>query len=266
MVRNHVAIATELVIAIVGHNLIAGLMPIVVFSVPFTDIADHAIDHRIFRDEANGGIDQHLEVALNKGLRLHSGNYLRAIDRLAIVANRCCTAGQIGGQLWITRSDHRPAIDEDLRADLLGNHLSIQRNRATCWCRDATFEAQKSGVFGRITQATPPQNRAALNNIVEPGLTDLCWGKVKSIAIIWERTQEGECTRDVIIGDDQWCFALFVDVIPDLAKLLHDPLVAPTLEWPAKIDTDNLAEYPSIDALDIIIREGHNSFLSVCSC
>ncbi len=62
-----------------------------------------------------------LDVALDEGLSLHRREHLRAVDRFAVVADAGGAASDIGRELGIARRDHRPAVDEDLRANLLGH-------------------------------------------------------------------------------------------------------------------------------------------------
>ena len=76
------------------------------------------------------GVDQLLDVGLDEGLRLHRGEHLGAVDRFAVVRDAAGAAGQVGGQLGVAGRDHGPAVDEDLRADLLGDDLAVQGDRA----------------------------------------------------------------------------------------------------------------------------------------
>ena len=78
----------------------------------------------------------------------------------------------------LARRDHRPAVDEDLRADLLGDRLAVDRDRAGGGRGDAALQVQPGGVLGRVAVAAPPQDRALLDDVVEPGLADLLGAEV----------------------------------------------------------------------------------------
>ena len=71
-----------------------------------------------------------LDVVLDKGLRLHGGEHLGAVDGFAVVADAAGAAGQVGGQLGVAGRDHGPAVDEDLGADLFGHDLAVEGDRA----------------------------------------------------------------------------------------------------------------------------------------
>src|SRR5690606_37616014 len=70
---------------------------------------------------------------------------------------------------------------------------------------------------------------------------------------------EGEGAGDIVVGDDQRHLAPLVDVVADLAKLGHDPLVAPALEGPAQVDADDLAQHARVHTLGVVIRERHSA-------
>ena len=125
------------------------------------------------RDQGDGGVEQLVDVGLDEGRRLHRGDHLRAVDRLAVVADAGGPAGEVGGQLRIAGGDHRPAVDEDLGADLLGDDLAVEGDRAAVRRGDAVLQAQVGGVLGRVAEAAPPEDRAPLDHVVEPGLADL---------------------------------------------------------------------------------------------
>ena len=65
------------------------------------------------------------------------------------------------------------------------------------------LEVQPGSVLGRIAIAAPPQNRAVLDEVVEPGLADVLGGQIRRDAIVLKRTDEGEGAGDVVVGDDQ---------------------------------------------------------------
>ena len=119
---------------------------------------------------------------------------------------------------------------------------------------DPMLEVQPGGVFGRIAVAAPPQDRALLDDVVEPGLADLLGREVCRGAVVLERAHESEGAGDVVVGDDQRLVQPVVHVIFDRPELLHDLLVGPALERPAEIDAHQLAEHAGIDALEIIVQ------------
>ncbi len=74
--------------------------------------------------------------------------------------------------------------------------------------------------------------------------------------MILERANEGECARDVVVGDDQRTVEPVVNIIFDRPKLLDDPGVGPVLERPAEIDADQFAENRRIGAFRIVRGQG----------
>src|SRR5438067_924088 len=73
----------------------------------------------------------------------------------------------------IARRDHPPAVNKNLRADLLRHHLAVGRYRAALWRRNAVLQADIGRVLRRVAQPAPPQYRLLLNQIVQPCLADL---------------------------------------------------------------------------------------------
>ena len=131
MVRHHVAVAAVLVVAVVGRDVLAGLAPVVLGGVPLADVVDQAVDDRVLGDEATRRSSmQPVDVGLDEGLRLHRRHDLGAVDGFAIVADAGGAAGEVGGQFGVAGSDHRPAVDKDLGADLFGDDLAVQGDRA----------------------------------------------------------------------------------------------------------------------------------------
>jgi hypothetical protein len=81
--------------------------------------------------------------------------------------------------------------------------------------------------------------------------------------VVQERAEEEEGSRDVVIGDDQRNAQLLVHVIPHLAKAPHDAFVAPALERPPQIDSDDLAEHSGVDTFRVVVRKHrHRSILA----
>ena len=77
----------------------------------------------------------------------------------------------------------------------------------------------------------------------------ICAGRqIGRIALVLQRAQEGEGAGDVVIGHHQRHVEPLVDIVIDLAAVLHDLLVGPAFDRAAEIDADELAEHPGIDA------------------
>jgi len=157
------------------------------------------------------------------------------------MADRSGAASQVGGALRIARGNHRPPVNEYLRPDLLGDDWPIQRDRAAARGRDAVLKAQVSSMFGRIAQPSPPQDRLALDQVVQPGLANLLGGEREGVAVVRQRAQEGEGAGDVVVGDDEGDSALLMDVAVDLSQLLDNHFVAPAFEGTAQVHADDLA-------------------------
>ena len=119
-------------------------------------------------------------------------------------------------------------------------------------------------MFGRIAVAAPPENRALLDDIVEPGLTDLLGGKVRPRAVVLERADEGERSRDVVVGHDQRAIEALMHVIFDRPELSDDALIGPVLERPAEVDADQLAEHGGVGALEWSEQFSHRVTLLRC--
>ncbi len=200
-----------------------------------------------------------LHVVLDKGLCLHCRKQLRGMNRLAIMADKRGLFGEIGRLLRVARAHHRPAVDEDLRPDLLGHGLAVQRDGAAAWRGNAGLQAQVGRVLGRAADAAPPEDRTFLDDVVQPGLSDLLGGQLARITIVGERARKGEGACDVVVGDDELMVAqrhvaAVVDVVVDRPEFPEGAFVGPTLEGAAEIDADQLAEDAGIDAFGIVMR------------
>jgi hypothetical protein len=237
--------------------------PIVwVHGMPLADVIDQAADDRIGGDEAERGVDQRADARLDEGLRFHGRDDLGAVDGHSVVADAGGAACQVGRPLGVARADHGPAVDEDLGADLLGHLRAVELEGAAARRRDAVLQAQVGGMLGGVAQAAPPEDGAALDDVVEPGLADLGGGERRAVAVVGQGAQEGEGAGDVVVGDDQGAgldlrIAPLVHVVGDLAQLGHDTLVRPALEGAAQVDADDLAEHAGVDTLGIVGRKCH---------
>jgi hypothetical protein len=181
---------------------------------------------------------------------------------LPVVADARRAASELGGELRIAGARHRPAVDEDLRSDLLGQHLAAVRRRPGLGRPHPVLQAQERGVLHRYADAAPPVGRPLLDDVVQPRLPDLRRRQVTPVTVIRQRAQEREGPGDVVVRDDERVLALrrldrrvAGDVAPDLAEPVLDLPVRPLLERPAEVDADDLAQHAGVDALGVIRRE-----------
>ena len=122
------------------------------------------------------------------------------MDGFAVVTDTACLLREVGCLLGIAGAHHRPAIDEDLRPDLLGHGFAIELDRAALRRRDAGLEPQVGGMFGRIAQTAPPQDRAILDDVVQPGVSDLLRRDPGGEAAIGERARKRKGAGDIVVG------------------------------------------------------------------
>ena len=173
VVGDHVAVAAVLVVAVaLGEPFPVGA-PVAVPGVPAAQVGDHSGDDGPGRNVAERAVEQPVRVPLDERHRLHRGQHPCAVDRLAVVAHPRGGGGQADGEVGIAGSDHRPAVDEDLRADLLGHHLAVQLHRSASGRLDAALETKVSRVLGGVAEAAPPEHRPLPDQVVEPALADL---------------------------------------------------------------------------------------------
>ena len=93
VVGHHVAVATVLVIAVVGLDLAEGGPPVVaVGGVPAADVRDHPRQHAVGGDLGDAHVDQLVGIRLQEGRCFHRSQHLGAVDGLAVV-------GDAGGAL-----------------------------------------------------------------------------------------------------------------------------------------------------------------------
>ena len=121
-----------------------------------------------------------IDVARYEGLRLHRRPQLGGVDRRAVVADPGRLLGEPRGEGRVAGRDDRPAVDEDLRADLFGHGLAVDADRAAGRRLDPALQIEPGRVLGGIAVAAPPQDRAVLDDVVEPGLADLARRKCRA--------------------------------------------------------------------------------------
>src|ERR1700738_5725658 len=110
---------------------------------------------------------------------------------------------QVGGLLGISRTDHRPSIDEDLGANLLGYGLAVQFDRTAQRRGYAGLQAQIGGMFGGVSDPAPPQDRAVLHDVIEPGVADLLGSQMPWKAVIGQRPRERKGAGNDVVGHDE---------------------------------------------------------------
>ena len=166
VIGHHVAVAAINVVAITLCQQLAPFAPVRLLGMPFADVVDHGVDDRVLGDDRLTRVDELVDVGFDEGLRFHGRQALRAIDRLAAVADAARPACQVRRQLRIARRHHGPAVDEDLRADLLGDYLAIQADRAALGRLITLLQPQISGVLGGIAHAAPPEHGLLFDQVV----------------------------------------------------------------------------------------------------
>ena len=117
----------------------------------------------------------------------------------------------------------------------------------------------------RVSHSSPPQDCAFLNDVVQPALSDLRRSDVTTVAIVGQGAQKGECSGDVVVGDDQRYIQMLVDIVVDLAKLFVKHFIGPPFEGPAQIDANQFAQYAGIDSFCVVDRNGHIASPVSCS-
>src|SRR5262249_48345802 len=152
----------------------------------------------------------------------------------------------------------RPAIDENLSADLLRDHLPIHFDRSAVRRGNPALQIEPRRVLGGVAVAAPPQDCAALDEIVEPCFPDLARRDLSAGPVILERPDEGEGPGDIVVSDDEWAVQPLVNIVLDRTELAHDPLVRPPLERSAKVYANELAEHGGVSALAIVGRKSRH--------
>src|SRR5271157_3301564 len=186
MIGNDVAIAGVLVVAVMGLDLPPRVAPIGKLASPTPNVRDELSDRAVDGDLPEANVDQVIDVARNEGFRLHRRPQFGGVDGRAVMADPGRLLGEPGGQGRIAGSDDRPAVDENLGADLFRHRLAVERHRAARRRLDPALKIEPCRMFGGIAIAAPPKNRALLDDVVEPGLADLARGKVWPRAVVLE--------------------------------------------------------------------------------
>ena len=259
VVRDHVHVAAVTVVAVTLVNAGAGLPPVAVGGAPVAHVVDDVGDQRLARDEPERGVEQMVGAGIDEGLGLHRGHHGCRVERLAVVADRAGPPRQGRGHRGIARHHHPPAVDKDLRADLLGDERRVEFGGPAERRRDAGRQSQIRGVLCRVAEPAPPEDRAAVDEVVQPGLAELLGRDAQREAVIAQPAEEGEGAGDVVIGHDQRDSHAFGHVVVDQSIDGGQRLVVPTdLDRAPQVDADDLAEHAGIHTLGVGVVEGEH--------
>ena len=135
---------------------------------------------------------------------------------------------------------HSPAIDKDLRTNLLGNDLAVQLHRPTHRRVYTASKPQVRRMFCGLTKPTPPQNTAPLNQIIKPAFANLFWSDFRVVCVIFKSANEREGTGNIVVGNNKWHIKFVVHIVFNVAKLALNMLIGPSFERPTQIDTNDL--------------------------
>ena len=261
MVRYDVTVARIPVISIGMPAIFAARVPpIRMFQVPLADVRDEFRNPAITRNHRQTRIDQMIDVGGDECLRFHRGPEHGCMDGVPVVADTGGFAGKSCGKSRLARCDHRPRIDEDLRSDLFGDRCPVGFDRTAERCNDASIEIEPGRVFGRNAVPSPPEDGPFLDDVILPGPADGCRCEVIRPLAILECSDEGERTRDVVVGHDKRVTEAVMNKVCDLTEFAQDPFIGPPFERAPEVDPDQLAEDAGVDAFDVVLRESHGPF------
>src|SRR5579863_1261077 len=122
------AIAGIFVVTIAVFDFLARIAPVGMLPAPSPQIVDQGDDGAILGYLREPDLEEMIDVARDEGFRLHGRPKFRRIDSGAVMAHPRSLFGQPRRERRVARRDHRPAVDENLRADLLGDGPAIGRD------------------------------------------------------------------------------------------------------------------------------------------
>ena len=195
------------------------------------------------------------DVAGDEGLRLHRRPQFGGVDGGAVMTHSSRLLGEPRRKRGIAGSHDRPAVDEDLRADLLGERPAVDSHGAARRRLNPTFQIEPGRVLGRIAGPAPPQHGAVLDHVIQPPLADLAGRYVGVRPMILESADKGECTGDVVVGHHKGTIEAIMNVILNWPQLADDAPIAPIFKRSAEIDADQLTEHGRVSALQIVGRK-----------
>src|SRR5579883_392913 len=211
MVRDDMAIAGILIVAVARLDPLTGLAPIRILPTPSANVRDERGDGAVPRNLRQADLEQMIDVAGDEGLRLHRRPELGGVDSCAVMADPRRLLGEARGEGRLARRDHGPSVDENLRADLLGDSAPIRRHRAARRRSEAALQIEPGGMLRRIAIAAPPEDRALLDNVIQPSLADFGCAEIGLGAVVLELANEGERPGNVVVRDDQRAVELVMD-------------------------------------------------------
>src|SRR5882762_1827639 len=75
---------------------------------------------------------------------------------------------------------------------------------------------------------------------------------MRTDAVIFERAEEGERPRDIIICDDERIFEAIVTIEPHFTDFAKNSFVLPSFDRAAKIHADDFAEHSSVHSFGVV--------------
>ena len=224
VVGHHRTVAGVAVVAVLALDPVAHLAPVAGSGAALAH-GRHQPAQLPVADQAQPPLQQASGIRLAECQRLQHGQKLGAVDRDAVVAHRGGGACQPCGPLGCARIGQRPAVDEDLRTDLLRHRPAVQRDRAAGWRRMPLVQAQPGGVLGGAAHPAPPQDGLVLDDVVEPGVADPARVQRRVVAVVLQGAKEHEGAGQIVVGHDQRHADLVVHVVGNGPEPLPDRLV-----------------------------------------
>ena len=213
-------------------------------------------DERVAGDERDSLVKEAADVAFHEAEADQGRHHLRRVDGLAIVGDAGGLLRQGDGQRRVAGRHHAEGVDEDLRADLLGDDAAVAGRRSALRRGDSVLQVQKSRVLRRNALAAPPEDALPFEHVVEPGLAEERLRGLRIAPRILEGADEGAGAGDVVVRDHERDVEPIMDVAADGAEALLDGLLVPALEGPAQIDADHLAQQRFVNLLVVVCRHG----------
>ena len=257
VVGNHVAVAAVFPVAVLLEDAVVGSAPVAVRARPGANVPMDLRDDRIGRERRRADIEHPLHVLLDERRGDHARDDLRGEDRLAVVRDAGRAVGEPFRQVGIAGGHHAEGVDEDLRADLLGDDPPVALHRAGLRRGNALLEPHPRGMLRGERDAAPPEDRAPLEQVVAPRLAEERGiDRARVAGPVGERLHERERAGDVVVRDDERLADVIVDVAVDRAPFWLDALLPPALERAAHVDADRLAEDGGVDLFLVIGKDG----------
>ena len=252
MIRHDVNVTAETLVAVVALELRPRHTPIGFGGVPRSQVADQPRDQAIGWDHRQARLEQRRDVGFDERLRFHRGDYRSSVQRFAIVTDAARPPREVSRKDWITRIHDRPAINENLSANLLADHLRVEATRAAVRRSDTASKPQVGGLLGGIANAAPPQHGFIFDDRVEPRLTDLRGGQLGIKTVIRHRPSKRERPRQIVIRDHERQASSLVEVVQHFPELGADALMTPAFDGTPQVHADELAQHTRVGAFKVI--------------